>query len=533
MSEQARAWVSLIPTAKGFQSKVAGEIGPDVEKAGKAAGKQYEKGAAGGIGKVKAALAGAFVGGAAISVLKGFVADARESQQIGARTVNVIKTTGGAAHVTADQVGALATAISNKTGVDDEAIQSGENLLLTFTNVRNEVGKGNDIFNQASSLVTDMSVALGQDAKAGALQLGKALNDPIKGVGALSRVGVSFTEQQKKQIATLVKSGDTLGAQKVILAELGKEFGGAAEAAATPTKKLSVTVGNLKESIGTALLPVVDKTATFLNDKLIPALSDAAGFVKEHSTLFKVLAAVVGTVVTGLLLYNGTVGVVTKVTKAWQAAQAILNAELALNPIGLIVVGLAALAAGLILAYKHSETFRVIVGKAFAYLVAPVGLFLTAIEGVFRALGHIPGFGWAKTAAREVGALHDKLDGLKTSLNGLPKNTNLKVTTTYVTIGHGPLANKRLPIDGARAAGGPVVAGKAYVVGEQGREVFVPEQNGTILNQRQILAATGAGVGGGTVIEHLEQHTHNPLPEPASVSNANMLRRLGFVLGAA
>src|SRR5207237_7672973 len=129
------------------------------------------------------------------------------------------------------------------------------NLLMTFTGLRNEVGKGNDVFNQATQIATDMGAALGTEPKAAAIQLGKALNDPIKGVSALSRVGVSFTSQQKDQIKTLVKSGDTLGAQKIILGELNKEFGGAAAASATSGEKMSVAFGNFKEQIGTALLP--------------------------------------------------------------------------------------------------------------------------------------------------------------------------------------------------------------------------------------------------------------------------------------
>src|SRR5690349_24749082 len=98
------------------------------------------------------ALAAAGIG----TMFAGFVKDAAESARIGRLTTQVIKSTGGAAHVTAQQVGDLATAISNKTGVDDEAIQSGQNMLLTFTNVRNEVGKGNDIFDQATQTITDM-----------------------------------------------------------------------------------------------------------------------------------------------------------------------------------------------------------------------------------------------------------------------------------------------------------------------------------------------------------------------------------------
>jgi hypothetical protein len=95
--------------------------------------------------------------------------------------------------------------LSKKSGIDDEVIASGANVLLTFTKVRNEAGKGNDIFNQGTTIALDMSRALGTDLQGSVIQVGKALNDPIKGISALQRVGVSFTEQQKDQIKTLVQ----------------------------------------------------------------------------------------------------------------------------------------------------------------------------------------------------------------------------------------------------------------------------------------------------------------------------------------
>ena len=52
-------------------------------------------------------------------------------------------------------------ALSKKSGIDDEVIKSGANMLLTFTNIRNEAGKGNDVFNQTLPILNDMSVALG------------------------------------------------------------------------------------------------------------------------------------------------------------------------------------------------------------------------------------------------------------------------------------------------------------------------------------------------------------------------------------
>src|SRR5438128_3349008 len=230
-----------------------------------------------GSGRVKGAMGSLFIGGAGIAaggvafagLAKGVLSANsafEESEKIGAQTGAVIKSTGGAAGVTAEQVGALSTAISKKTAVDDEAVQSGANMLLTFTNVRNEAGKGNDVFNQATQTLTDMSAALGTDMSQSAVGLGKALNDPIKGITALQRVGVTFTEQQKDQIKTMVEHGRTADAQKLILHELNKEFGGSAEAQATSTDRLKVTLGNLQETIGGALAPTLAKASDYVSD---------------------------------------------------------------------------------------------------------------------------------------------------------------------------------------------------------------------------------------------------------------------------
>jgi phage-related minor tail protein len=217
-----------------------------------------------------------------------------ESNKVAQQTNAVLKSTGGAAGVTAKQVSDLATSISRKTGMDDEAIQSGENLLLTFTNIHNETGRGNQIFTRATRTIADMSAALGQDTKSSAIQLGKALNDPIKGVTALQRVGVSFTQSQRDQIKTLVESGHTLDAQKIILRELRKEFGGSAAAIATPFDKLKVSAGNLAETAGGFLAPALGKAANatnrFLNQmqdgtgtggKFVRAMQNAAAALKD------------------------------------------------------------------------------------------------------------------------------------------------------------------------------------------------------------------------------------------------------------
>ena len=182
-------------------------------------------------GKVAALAAGAAGIGAMVQTLRIGTAEFMEQQKVAAQTGAVLKSTGGIANVTAKQMNSLSTALMKKSGVDDEAIQSGQNLLLTFTKIRNETGKGNDIFDQATVATLDLSVAMGKDLNSSAILVGKALNDPVKGATALSRAGVQLTQGQKDQIEAFVESGRVLEAQKIILRELTTQFGGSAEAA--------------------------------------------------------------------------------------------------------------------------------------------------------------------------------------------------------------------------------------------------------------------------------------------------------------
>jgi phage-related protein len=389
--EIASAYVSLLPSAKGFGSKLNSQIGGDVTKAGRTSGSRFGKVFATSTMSPIRAIGAAALGLFAVDKVKNFlgasIGEAREAQKVSALTGQVIKTTGGAANVSAIQVGNLANAISRKVGIDDEAIQSGENMLLTFTNVRNEVGKGNKVFNQATRLAVDMSTALGGDAKSAALQLGKALNDPAKGVTKLARSGVSFTEQQIKQIKAMQQSGNLLGAQKIILGEVAKEFGGAAAAQATSGEKMSVAFGNLKEQIGTALLPVLDRVQDVITSKIIPAISlfitqmqNGTGAGGQFVAILMSFAGALGAVFGFISAHRDAVGFfassvigIAAAVKVWTIAQVALNFALTANPIGIVVVALAGLAAGLVYAYKRSETFRNIVNGTFTVVRAVVG----------------------------------------------------------------------------------------------------------------------------------------------------------------
>lgn len=262
----------------GVAITVVGTAYVDVKPETSGFAAEAEKGILGSIGSIAKKAAGVFAAGFVVKqgfdFLGGLVKDASESRRVLAETEQAIKATGGAAGVSAKQVSDLAESLSRKTGIDDELIQTGSNLLLTFKNIRNEAGAGNDIFTQANRAVLDLSKQFG-GVEGSAVQLGKALNDPVAGITALARAGVTFTDQQKDQIKTLVESGDVLGAQKIILKEINSQVGGQAAAQATAADRLRVVWGNLREELGARLLPIVDKVATFLADRL-PGGLDAA-----------------------------------------------------------------------------------------------------------------------------------------------------------------------------------------------------------------------------------------------------------------
>jgi hypothetical protein len=263
-----------------------------------------------GIGK-KAGLALAAGVGVGIVALGKLVKDslgaAQEAVEAEAQTAAVIKSTGAAANVSNKQIGELTTRIMGYSAIQDETIREGANMLLTFKNIRNEVGQNNDIFTQATEITTDLSVALGKDMRSSAMMVGKALNDPIAGMTALGRAGVQFTEEQKTQIETMIESGKTLDAQKLILKELEVQVGGSAKAVGDtkPWDKFKNAVGEVQESIGKALLPTINDMADdlskfvasdefqkwvkdltkWLRDEL-PGAMDKAGnalaFIKDH-----------------------------------------------------------------------------------------------------------------------------------------------------------------------------------------------------------------------------------------------------------
>jgi len=150
---------------------------------------------------------------------------ASEAQQAVAQLEATLKSTGRYTPELAQNLTGYAAELQKITTYGDEAIISMQSLLLTFTRI------GGDEFTRAQMAVLNVATALKTDLKTAALQVGKALNDPVLGMTALSRSGIQFSEAQKATVKELMAVNDIAGAQKVILAKLETQFGGSAEAA--------------------------------------------------------------------------------------------------------------------------------------------------------------------------------------------------------------------------------------------------------------------------------------------------------------
>ena len=296
----------------------------------------YEYGikqAVGSINKLSAAF-GALGIGATVYQIGQFVNKLKEQQQAERAVESVIRSTGGAAGVTTSELKKMAAEFQSISNYGDEAILSGQKLLLTFTNIKG------DTFRSATKAMLDMSAVMGQDLTQTATMLGKALQDPIKGVTALRRVGVMLSDTQKEQIKNFMAVGDVAKAQAIILKELETEFGNAAQNLIEPTEQFKNKLSDVQESLGSLFKPAVDAAANSgikfgdvlidninkmsewiaVNNVVIGGLKDAAVALAALAVGIPVTNAVLVTLINSMRNF----GVITARTNAYQIAFATL-----------------------------------------------------------------------------------------------------------------------------------------------------------------------------------------------------------------
>jgi len=304
---------------------------------------------------VPAGLALAALGAAAISCAKAAAED--EAAQV--KLAGVLERTAGASDAAVKSTEDYITKLSLATGVADDELRPAMAKLATATGSVTQAQQG-----LATAL--DVSAATGKSVD----QVSKALAKAYAGNGsALAKLIPGIDE-------AAVKSGDFAKINKELTRLTGGAAAEAANTAAGQYKIFQLTLQETQEEIGMALLPVLKQLA--------PILVQAAGFVKDNSDVLVKFAAGIAAVAGAVVAINGILSAWTALLQVFKIAQAAatvaqiaFNIAVSSNPIGLIIIAIAALVAGLILAYRESETFRRIVDTLWSAIKTGI---TTALE---------------------------------------------------------------------------------------------------------------------------------------------------------
>jgi hypothetical protein len=352
---------------KGLDRAIADFKG--LEGAGAKAGFAIKKAA------VPAGIALAALGGFLVNAAKG----AEEARQANQKLGNVLDSMGYPEAT--ERVSAYAESLEKSIAVDADVIKATQTKLATFGQLTKSVDVAGGAFDRATLAALDLAAAGFGSAEGNAVQLGKALEDPIKGIASLAKSGVTFTEQEKEKIQTLVESGKILDAQNMILAAVEKQVGGTAAASASSFDKMKFSLAGISDTFGELVLPHIDKFSK--------TLQKASDFVQKNQKLvgilvitFAGLAASVIAVNAAMKVYKAGLAVVKAAqaawagaTKAFTAIQAAFNAVMALNPIFLIAIAIAGVIAILLILQREFGIFDGVirvVGEAFGSIWAAI-----------------------------------------------------------------------------------------------------------------------------------------------------------------
>ena len=279
----------------------------------------------------------------------------------------------------------LAESLGRQIGVTPDVIKGAEGILATFHSVSGAAGMQAGIFDRATKAAADLAVAGYGNMSSNAVQLGKALEDPTKGLAALTKSGVNFTAAQKDQIKNMQKSGDMLGAQKIILGEVENQVKGTAAATAGSGAKMSVAYKEMQASLGTAFLPAISKVKG--------QLAGLFDFVTANSSWLVPLVGGAVALAGGMVAVSKAVSIFktalegTKLAVAGvKAAWVLLNGTFLASPLGLIIIGIVALVAALVILYLKVDWFRKGVDSALRGVVVAFQATWTALVAAFNWL---------------------------------------------------------------------------------------------------------------------------------------------------
>jgi hypothetical protein len=286
------------------------------------------------------------------------------------------------------------------------------------------VGKAGGAFDRATLAALDLAAAGFGTAEGNAVQLGKALENPIKGLASLAKSGVTFTDAEKEKIKALTESGRLLEAQDIILKAVEKQVGGTAKESASSFEKLKFAVMGVADTFGDLLLPAMDA--------LVPIAAAISKWATENPELMKKISiAFVG----------------------FTAAVIALNIAMSLNPFVLIAIGIGALIGLLAAAYIKFENFRKIVDAVFGAIKFYINnVTIPAVQAMVSVF---------KTAFNAIAAIWNNTVG----------KLSFEIPRWVPGLGGKGFSVPKIPM---LAAGGIVTSPTLAMIGEAGPEAVIP-----------------------------------------------------------
>jgi hypothetical protein len=471
--------------------------------------------ALGGFGKKLAGIGAAVAGAFAVRAVFNFGQEALLAAE-GVATANarleaIAKATqvfGAETNKVTKSLIAFAEAQELVVAVDAEVIKGVQAQLLSFKKLSASAGEVGGVFERVTMAAFDMAAAGFGSAESNAIALGKAFEDPIRGLTALRRSGTVFTEDQQKLIKSLVETGDLLGAQTIILEELETQYGGTAEATANFSDRMALAFDNVKEALGAALLPAFEGFATFFIEEVVPPL------VKFFEEDFPRLIEKARPVIEGIMEFFTEVG---------EGLKQFLDIDADTSLLEGILDKLAALGDN----EEFTQFIETVLG-IFETMAPILGDIVENIGLMAEQLSPLL-IGAIEKAMPVLEDFSDILDGINYFLQEIldrfvgfedetPKFLNvvdyLVPALALLQRGAELLANaferavtayERFKAIGgvlpseevtggrrfARAVGGPVSADRSYLVGERGPEIFTPGAGGFITPNNRLGGSSG------------------------------------------
>ena len=265
-----------------------------------------------------AAAVGAAIGAAAFGAYKlteSLINVGEAARKEDAVLGNVVKRMGlfgtGADKITAKMI-KYADATELATGIDAGIIKSTQAKLSTFEEVAKTAGDVGGAFDRATKAALDMSIVFGGDASQYAVQLGKALQDPEKGLAALKKTGALTRLDIERIGAEFAASGNKAKAFDQILSAIERQVGGASEAAATGTSRIRAAFNQMRDELAVPISEQFDKLAAQISaqtPQIVSAFQAIAPQVSEAaSKVFNAFATALSGDTANLVLLGTMIG---------------------------------------------------------------------------------------------------------------------------------------------------------------------------------------------------------------------------------